>query len=159
VERIFLKWLADLKEAILLSKERAIIQVPEAFFKKTAAFSHKELFFLCHIEHQSIFPRCRAVIHHGGAGTTQTTLHCKLPAIIVPHITDQFYWAQEVYRLGVAPKPLHYLKFSPARLAERIKDLKENPRYALTARNLGEKISEENGVARAIQEIAAFRLN
>ncbi|MFZ4701204.1 MAG: glycosyltransferase, partial [Candidatus Methylumidiphilus sp.] len=40
--------------------------------------------------HSQIFPHCAAVVHHGGAGTTQTALTHGLPSVIVAHIADQY---------------------------------------------------------------------
>ena len=46
------------------------------------------------------------MIHHGGFGTTASTLRSGAPGIIVPHIIDQFYWGQRVAELGAGPRPI-----------------------------------------------------
>lgn len=53
------------------------------------------------VNHQKLFPRVAAIVHHGGAGTTQTTARAGRPQVIVPHNYDQFYWSHRVQQLGV----------------------------------------------------------
>ena len=38
--------------------------------------------------HQHIFPHCAAVVHHGGAGTTQAATIAGCPSIVVEHASD-----------------------------------------------------------------------
>ena len=63
--------------------------------------------------HAAVFPRCAAVVHHCGAGTTHTTLKAGVPSVCVPHVSDQFGWADELRRLGVAPAAGHIADRSP----------------------------------------------
>jgi sterol 3beta-glucosyltransferase len=51
--------------------------------------------------HALVFPRCAAVVHHGGAGTTQMPVRAQVPSVVVPHLADQFFWAAQLERLGV----------------------------------------------------------
>lgn len=53
------------------------------------------------VNHQALFPRTAAVVHHGGAGTTATAAAAGTPQVVVPHIVDQPYWAERVARLGI----------------------------------------------------------
>ncbi|KAF2596677.1 hypothetical protein F2Q68_00012330, partial [Brassica cretica] len=53
-----------------------------------------------------LFRRCAAAIHHGGSGSTAAALHAGIPQIICPFMMDQFYWAEKMTWLGVAPQPL-----------------------------------------------------
>ncbi|MDX3454006.1 glycosyltransferase [Streptomyces sp. ME02-8801-2C] len=53
------------------------------------------------VNHQSLFPRVAAVVHHGGAGTTTTVARAGAPQVIVPQIVDQPYWAARVAELGI----------------------------------------------------------
>lgn len=53
------------------------------------------------VDDQKLFPRVAAVVHHGGAGTTQTAALAGKAQVIIPHNYDQFYWAQRVQALGV----------------------------------------------------------
>jgi vancomycin aglycone glucosyltransferase len=53
------------------------------------------------VDHQKLFPRVAAIVHHGGAGTTSTAARAGTPQVIIPHNYDQFYWAHRVHELGV----------------------------------------------------------
>jgi vancomycin aglycone glucosyltransferase len=49
----------------------------------------------------AIFPLCRAVVHHGGAGTTAAGLRAGIPALVLWNGLDQPVWADTVTRLKV----------------------------------------------------------
>lgn len=51
-----------------------------------------------------LFGRVRAVVHHGGSGTTHSALRFGLPQLIVPHIADQHFWARCIQRQGLGPQ-------------------------------------------------------
>jgi UDP:flavonoid glycosyltransferase YjiC (YdhE family) len=53
------------------------------------------------MNHAAIFPRCRAVVHHGGAGTTAAGLRAGAPTLILWVTADQPIWAAQVKRLRV----------------------------------------------------------
>ncbi|WP_437756301.1 glycosyltransferase [Sorangium sp. So ce1389] len=53
------------------------------------------------VNHQALFPRVAAVVHHGGAGTTTTAARAGVPQVIVPMFSDQPYWASRVRALGI----------------------------------------------------------
>jgi vancomycin aglycone glucosyltransferase len=49
----------------------------------------------------AIFPLCRAIVHHGGAGTTAAGLRAGIPTLILWNGLDQPVWADTVTRLKV----------------------------------------------------------
>jgi UDP:flavonoid glycosyltransferase YjiC (YdhE family) len=55
------------------------------------------------VNHSAIFPACRAVVHHGGAGTTAAGLRAGIPTLVLFSVMleDQRLWAAVVRRLGV----------------------------------------------------------
>jgi vancomycin aglycone glucosyltransferase len=53
------------------------------------------------INHQALFTRVAAVIHHGGAGTTTTAARAGVPQVVIPQMMDQPYWAGRVAGLGI----------------------------------------------------------
>ena len=53
------------------------------------------------VNHEKLFPRVAAVVHHGGAGTTTAAARAGRAQVIIPHNYDQFYWAHRVQQLGV----------------------------------------------------------
>jgi UDP:flavonoid glycosyltransferase YjiC (YdhE family) len=64
------------------------------------------------------------VVHHGGAGTTQSALLAGRPTIIVAHVSDQFFWGAELERLGVAGKTLKRKGLNSRKLAAGITSIK-----------------------------------
>jgi len=53
------------------------------------------------VNHEMLFARVAAIVHHGGAGTTTAAARAGRPQVIIPHNYDQFYWAHCVQELGV----------------------------------------------------------
>uniref|UniRef100_A0A0E0G2T8 Erythromycin biosynthesis protein CIII-like C-terminal domain-containing protein n=1 Tax=Oryza nivara TaxID=4536 RepID=A0A0E0G2T8_ORYNI len=49
---------------------------------------------------------CPVAIHHAGSGSTAAALFAGIPQISCPFLLDQFYWAERLHWLGVAPEPL-----------------------------------------------------
>ncbi len=54
------------------------------------------------VNHQRLFGKLAAVVHHGGAGTTQTAARAGVPQLVVPiRLADNPYWAGQVAAHGV----------------------------------------------------------
>jgi vancomycin aglycone glucosyltransferase len=53
------------------------------------------------VSQAAIFPACRAVVHHGGAGTTAAGLRAGVPTLVLWNGLDQPVWADAVTRLKV----------------------------------------------------------
>jgi vancomycin aglycone glucosyltransferase len=60
-----------------------------------------DCFVVGEVNHQALFSRVAAVVHHGGAGTTTAAAHAGVPQIVVPQAADQPYWAERVADLGI----------------------------------------------------------
>ncbi|KAK3678878.1 hypothetical protein LTR78_001331 [Recurvomyces mirabilis] len=54
------------------------------------------IFMLENTPHDWLFPKVKAVVHHGGAGTTAIGLKCAKPTMIVPFFGDQQFWGAMV---------------------------------------------------------------
>lgn len=101
-------------------------------------------------DHRALFPRARAVIHHGGAGTTHAAATAGVPSVVVPHVGDQPFWANRLHRLGVAPAPLPVGTVTADAIAQRVQAATSEPMRS-AAGALGSQVSAEHGVARAIE--------
>jgi sterol 3beta-glucosyltransferase len=95
--------------------------------------------------HDWLFPRCRAVCHHGGAGTTAAGLRAGLPTIIVPFFGDQYFWGRMVADAGAGPEPTPIEELSSERLAEAFAAC-TRPEMRARSEALGERTCSENGV-------------
>ncbi|MFE2599440.1 glycosyltransferase [Streptomyces sp. NPDC059396] len=60
-----------------------------------------DCFVVGEVNHQALFGRVAAVVHHGGAGTTTTATRAGAPQVVVPQAVDQPYWAGRVANLGI----------------------------------------------------------
>lgn len=92
------------------------------------------------VSHTKLFARVAAVVHHGGAGTTTRAARAGAPQIVVPHLMDQFYWAERVHSLGLGPPPVKRRRLDAARLAEAISATLDNDWIAERAAELGERL-------------------
>ena len=53
------------------------------------------------VNHQVLFKRVAAIVHHGGAGTTHTAVRGGASQVVIPQHYDQYYWAGRVQQLGI----------------------------------------------------------
>lgn len=60
-----------------------------------------DCFVIGEANHQALFPRVAAIVHHGGAGTTAAAARAGVPQVVVAQIADQPYWAGRVETLGI----------------------------------------------------------
>jgi sterol 3beta-glucosyltransferase len=105
------------------------------------------------VPHDWLFSRVAAVVHHAGAGTTAAALRAGLPSVPVPFVSDQFFWAQRLNWLGVAPRPIPRQKLSSDALAEAISIAVGDDRLKRNAVYFAERIASEDGVRCAVEEI------
>ncbi len=107
------------------------------------------------LPHGWLLPRCAGMVHHGGFGSTSAALRAGIPTLVIPHMVDQFYWAQRVHELGLGPVPTRRTKLESSGLAAKMVDLVQNIKYSDAAANLGNQIRAENGIENAIRLIEA----
>jgi UDP:flavonoid glycosyltransferase YjiC (YdhE family) len=53
------------------------------------------------MNYAAIFPACRAVVHHGGSGTTAGALRAGIPTLILWSAPDRQMWGSVITRLKV----------------------------------------------------------
>ena len=71
------------------------------------------------VDHATVFPRCAAVVHHGGSGTTAATLRAGVPQLLCPFGFDQPAWAERLLWRGLAPPPIAAARFGGGVLHRR----------------------------------------
>ncbi len=83
------------------------------------------------VNHTAIFPVCRAVVHHGGAGTTAATLRAGTPTLLLWLWLDQPVWAAGVTELKVGAAQ----QFTATTQQSLVADLRSilTPQYAARA--------------------------
>jgi UDP:flavonoid glycosyltransferase YjiC (YdhE family) len=107
------------------------------------------------VPHSWLYPRCRAVVHHGGAGTTAAAVRAGVPAVVIPFHGDQPFWASRVQRLGVGPEGFSRRKLSARRLADALELAVTSDALRERAAELGRRVRAEQGALRAAKAIAS----
>jgi len=102
------------------------------------------------LPHDWLFPRCAAVCHHGGAGTTAAGLRSGLPTIVVPFFGDQYFWGRIVAESGAGPEPVPIGALTAETLAEAI-TFALRPEVRARAVALGEKVRAQPGHEEAVE--------
>jgi sterol 3beta-glucosyltransferase len=140
-----------LTDAAMRAGVRAVIQM-DGVGEGTPSGS-SDVFVCGRADHAAIFPKCAAVVHHGGAGTAHAVLRAGVPSVVVAHAYDQTDWADRLYRAGVAPRPLHRKRVTVAQLAEAIHTAVKSTSIISKAKGLGERVACESGVDNAVRLI------
>ncbi|WIM89071.1 glycosyltransferase [Candidatus Mycobacterium wuenschmannii] len=67
-----------------------------------SAYDHVDgVRFVSAVNHAAVFPACRAVVHHGGAGTTAAAMRAGVPSLILWLWLDQPVWGAGVEQLNI----------------------------------------------------------
>lgn len=129
-------------EALALARQRAIVAKGwglDEDIEQTA-----NTYVIEEAPHEWLFPRCCAIVHHGGAGTTHAAVTAGRPSVICPMIGDQPYWGHRVHTLGAAPQPIPVGRLSAPRLASALRAAAE-PRVMKAAEHLALLLRGESG--------------
>ena len=134
------------------TKMRAIIQ---GFSKSLENYQLGEnIIAIGDVPHTWLFKYGYCVIHHGGMSTTATSIYSGVPSIVIPHITDQYFWANRIYELQLGPNPIPSKDLSEDTLVNAINRVKNNyEQFSNSAKVLAEKIHDENGLEKTIELI------
>ncbi len=79
--------------------ERALICSGPNDFGDVPLFDHVKT--VGAVNHSAVLPACRAIVHHGGAGTTAAGMRAGIPTLILWLWLDQPVWAAAVDRLEI----------------------------------------------------------
>jgi UDP:flavonoid glycosyltransferase YjiC (YdhE family) len=92
------------------------------------------------VNYAATFPLCRAVVHHGGAGTTAASLRAGVPTLILWTMPDQPIWGAQFKRLKVGASR----RFSTTTHESLVADLRQilAPDYTVRARDLASRITK-----------------
>ncbi|OCB07594.1 glycosyltransferase [Mycobacterium intracellulare] len=118
--------------------ERALICFGGTDFSDVPHFDHVKV--VGPVNYASIFPACRAVVHHGGSGTTAASLRAGIPTMALWSSADQPYWAAQIKRLKVGSAR----RFSATTPDSLVADLRTilAPDYAASARELSARMTK-----------------
>lgn len=114
--------------------------------------SMNDLLYLDAAPHDWLLPKCKMIIHHGGAGTTSAGLRAGIPQVVVPFMADQPFWGSRVHEIGVGPKPIRVSQLSVEKMVGAMVEA-ESKVVLERAQVTGQKIRSEEGVMNAVKLI------
>lgn len=135
-----------LLESVRQAKVRAVVFRGWAGLEQREA--SKDVLFVGEEPHGKLFPRCAAVVHHGGAGTTHAAARAGIPQVVMPQLLDQNFWAHRVWMLGLGPKHVPRHGKDPALLASALRACLDDRAMRERARTFSQELIP-NGVERA----------
>ena len=102
-----------------------------------------------YLPYSFVMPRCSAIVHQGGIGTTSQALKAGKPMVIVPWGYDQPDNAERARKLGVS-RTLSRSRYNAVRVGAALEVLLDSRQgYVEQASTMGNRISAENGSASA----------
>jgi UDP:flavonoid glycosyltransferase YjiC (YdhE family) len=103
------------------------------------------------VNHAAVFPACRAVVHHGGAGTTAASVRAGVPTLILWVGADQPVWATQVNRLkvGIARR---FSTTTPERLLGALHSVLA-PRFTARARDVATQLTKSDASVGAAADL------
>ncbi|CAI5467784.1 unnamed protein product [Closterium sp. Yama58-4] len=136
-------------EALQRTGQRGILQEGWGGLGKMET-PNENLLVIGNCPHDWLFPRCRAVIHHGGAGTTAAGLKAACPTTVIPFFGDQPFWGARVHAAGVGPEPIPIGSLTLDKIVAAIEFMIRDEVVA-AAKELAGKIAKEDGVDGAVE--------
>lgn len=117
--------------------------------------SEEEILTIKSAPHTLLFPLAKGIIHHGGVGTMAAALKSGKPQIIIPFAVDQPFWANRLYKLGYALKPIKENEVTTEELITRFKEL-EKVEVKQKAKDIKNDLLKENGTENAVKYIESY---
>ena len=133
--------------------ERALVCAGWSDFGNVPTFDHVKV--VSAVNYPAIFPQCRVVVHHGGAGTTAASLRAGVPTLILWMADVQVVWGAVVKRLKVGTSR----RFSATTEKTLVADLSTilGSRYSARAREIAARMSNPaESVAAAADRVEEF---
>ena len=118
--------------------ERALVCSGWSDFSRVPHFDHVKV--VGAVNFAATFPACRAVVHHGGSGTTAAGLRAGVPTLILWTLPDQLIWGAQVKRLKVGTAQ----RFSTTTRESLVADLRRilAPQYVTRAREIAIRMTK-----------------
>jgi UDP:flavonoid glycosyltransferase YjiC (YdhE family) len=118
--------------------ERALVCSGGTDFSHVPQFDHVKVVGL--VNYAATFPACRAVIHHGGAGTTAAGMRAGIPTLILWTGVDQVIRGAQLKRLRVGTAR----RYSTTTQESLVTDLRRilAPQYVTRAREIATRMTK-----------------
>ncbi len=133
--------------------ERAIVGSGGTDYADVPQFEHVKV--VGQVNYATIFPSCRAVVHHGGSGTVAACLRAGVPQLVLWTLPDQPFFAAQLKRLKVGAGR----RFSTTTEKSLVKDLRRilAPEYAGRAGEVASRMTTRvDAVVAAADRVEEF---
>lgn len=133
--------------------ERALVCAAGTDFTDVPHYRHVKV--VGAVNYAATFPACRAVVHHGGSGTTAASLRAGVPTLVLWTAGDQPLWGAQIKRLKVGTSR----RFSAATRESLVADLRRilAPDYTARVRELAARMtSPSESVTKAADLVERF---
>lgn len=147
-------FMKKLIQAINNSKNRAIILVGNSGIQMD---SEEGILIKSYLPHDIIFSKAKGILHHGGVGTMAAALRSGVVQVMMPFNVDQPFWANRLYGLGYALKPLKESD-SEDEFINRFQQISQNENK-IKAKEIAEILSKEQPNLRAVKQIEELQQN
>jgi UDP:flavonoid glycosyltransferase YjiC (YdhE family) len=130
--------LAMISAACAQLGERALVGAGWSDFSDVPRFDHVKV--VGTMNYGAAFPACRAVVHHGGLGTTAAGLRAGVPTLILSTWADQRLWGARVKQLKVGTAR----RLSTTTQKSLVADLRTilAPQYVTRAREIANRMTK-----------------
>jgi len=145
--------LAMISAACAQLGERALVCGAGSDYSQVPHFDHVKV--VGTVNQAAVFPACRAVVYHGGAGTTAAGLRAGAPALILSWTPEQAIWGAQLKRLKVGSGR----RFSSATEKSLVAELRRilDPKYVTRAREIATRMTKPaDSVAAAADLVENF---
>jgi len=114
----------------------------------------KHMLLLRSVDYRWLFPMCRALVHHGGAGTTYLGLLSGRPAVVYSIFAEQPFWGERLKKAGGGTH-FRFSEFSETTLLSGLQHVLQ-PAVRDRAEQLGKQLQPEAGAASSVAEISRY---
>ena len=120
------------------------------------AYCAEKVLFLKTAPHGQLFPQCKVIVHHGGAGTFNASARSGTPTVICPIFLDQLDHASRLNHCGFGVGLQQMSKLSPQDLADAIIQCINTPSIKEKAKEIASSLKQENAPGRLVEVINEY---
>lgn len=117
------------------------------------AFCAENVLFLKTAPHGQLFPQCKVIVHHGGAGTFNASARSGTPTVICPIFMDQLDHRRWLNRRGFGVGLKQMSKLQPQDLADAIRKCINTPSIQEKAQEVARIMEQEDGPRRLVEVV------
>mmetsp|Transcript_68419 Transcript_68419/g.164250 ORF Transcript_68419/g.164250 Transcript_68419/m.164250 type:complete len:946 (-) Transcript_68419:80-2917(-) len=125
--------------------------------EKITKYCKEKILFMDTAPYMTLFPRCAAVVHHGGVGTTVVATRCGRPQVITPAINDQHDYGNMIMRTALTGMITGQIsELSPEVLSTNIRKVIDDELMHERAVEMGECLSYRHYYNHCVDPIIDF---